>query len=53
MFLAGAALFGALVMVVYGAVAGKGKGQKEAVVEEGLQGEVHGDVHNAVVKTEP
>ena len=37
LFLAGAALFGALVMMVYGALAGKGKGKQEAA-------EVKGDV---------
>ena len=47
-FLAGAAMFGALVMMVYGALAGKGKGKKEADVQEELNVEVHGEV----VKTE-
>ena len=42
-FLAGAALFGALVMMMYGALAGKGKGKKEADV---------GEVNGEVVKTE-
>ena len=47
-FLAGAAMFGALVMMVYGALAGKVKSKKEADVQEELNVEVHGEV----VKTE-
>ncbi len=34
-FLAGAALFGALVMMIYGALAGKGKGKQEVAEVEG------------------
>ncbi len=43
-FLAGAALFGALVMMVYGALAGKGKSKKDAEVKEEVQGDVQGEV---------
>ena len=43
-FLAGAALFGALVMMVYGALAGRGKGSMQTDVEQDVQG--------VVVKTE-
>lgn len=39
-FLAGAALFGALVMMVYGALAGKGRSVKETETMEEVQGEV-------------
>ena len=51
-FLAAAAMFGALVMMVYGALARKGKSRKEAEVEEELNSDMRVEVHGEVVKSE-
>ena len=51
-FLAGAALFGALVMMVYGALARKRRGRKESDVTEEVHEEVHEEMQGEVLKTE-